>query len=217
MSRPVVVGITGASGAVYAKRLLNVLHHSGHHVQLSISPSGKIVLQQEMGIRLELDNFDPETLVPLSIDPNDKRLAKTIELNEPSKPGDLEYFHFGNFMSAMASGSARSAGMVVCPCSGGTLAGIVHGSSSNLIQRAAEVHLKERRKLILVPRETPLSLGYIENMKKATEAGAVVMSAMPGWYHGVKSLDDLIDFMVARILDQLEIPHALMQRWGEDA
>jgi len=217
MSLPVVVAITGASGAVYAQRLLHVLHHSGYDVQLSISPSGKIVFQQEMGIHLELDNFDPETLIPLTVDPNDKRLLATIALNEANTPGDFQYYHYGNFMSPMASGSARSAGMVVCPCSGGTLAGIVSGTCSNLIQRAAEVHLKERRKLILVPRETPLSLGYIDNMKRATESGAVVMPAMPGWYHGVKSLEDLIDFMVARILDQLEIPHALMQRWGEDA
>jgi len=217
MSLPVVVAITGASGAVYARRLLNVLHHSGYDVQLSISPSGKVVLQHEMGIQLELDNFDPETLVPLSADPEDKRLLATIELNEASSPGDFQYYHYANFLSPMASGSARSAGMVVCPCSGGTLAGIVNGTCTNLIQRAAEVHLKERRKLILMPRETPLSLGYIDNMKRATEAGAVVMPAMPGWYHGVKSLDDLVDFMVARVLDQLEIPHALMQRWGEDA
>lgn len=217
MSLPVVVAITGASGAVYAKRLLNVLHHSGYDVQLSISPSGKIVFEQEMGIQLELDNFAPETLVPQTVDSGDKRLLATIKLNKATSPGSIRYYHYTNFMSPMASGSARSAGMVVCPCSGGTLAGIVNGTCTNLIQRAAEVHLKERRKLVLVPRETPLSLGYIDNMKRATEAGAVVMPAMPGWYHGVKSLDDLIDFMVARILDQLEIPHALMQRWGEDA
>ena len=217
MSLPVVVAITGASGAVYAQRLLNVLHHSGYDVQLSISPSGQIVLQHEVGIQLELDNVNPETLIPLTPRANDKRLLETIKLNDAAKPGDFQYYHYGNFLSPMASGSARSAGMVVCPCSGGTLAGIVNGTCSNLIQRAAEVHLKERRKLILVPRETPLSLGYIDNMKKATESGAVVMPAMPGWYHGVDSLNDLIDFMVARILDQLEIPHALMQRWGEDA
>ncbi|MBI1247329.1 UbiX family flavin prenyltransferase [bacterium] len=217
MSLPVVVAITGASGAVYARRLLNVLHHSGLDIQLSISPSGKTVFHQELDIEFELDSFDPETLVASEIPPSDVRLAKTAEMNQATAPGTLRYFHFTDFMSPMASGSARSAGMVVCPCSGGTLAGIVHGTCTNLIQRAAEVHLKERRKLILVPRETPLSLGYIDNLRKAAEAGAVVMPAMPGWYHGVESLDDLIDFMVARILDQLEIPHALMQRWGEDA
>ncbi|GAA4424948.1 flavin prenyltransferase UbiX [Bremerella cremea] len=217
MSLPVVVAITGASGAVYARRLLNVLYHSGYDVQLSISQSGQTVFQQELGIRLELDSFDPTTLVTDSIPADDLRLTETAKQNQATKPGTLRYYHFGNFMSPMASGSARSAGMVVCPCSGGTLAGIVHGNCTNLIQRSAEVHLKERRKLILVPRETPISLGYIDNLRKAAEAGAVVMPAMPGWYHGVESLDDLIDFMVARILDQLEIPHALMQRWGEDA
>lgn len=217
MSFPVVVAITGASGAVYARRLLNVLYHSGYDIQLSVSPSGQVVFQQELDLHLALDRFELEALVPPAVDPNDRRLAKTIELNNTTKPGEIHYYHYADFMSPMASGSARSAGMVVCPCSGGTMAGIVNGTCTNLIQRAAEVHLKERRKLILVPRETPLSLGYIENMRKATEAGAVVMPAMPGWYHGVKSLDDLIDFMVARILDQLDIPHALMQRWGEDA
>ncbi|PQO29946.1 UbiX family flavin prenyltransferase [Blastopirellula marina] len=217
MSLPIVVAITGASGAVYARRLLSVLHHCGYDVQLSISTSGQTVFQQELGIRLELDNFDPWTLVPPQVEPGDTALAKTVELNHAQEPGTLSYYHFADFMSPMASGSARSAGMVVCPCSGGTLSGIVNGTCTNLIQRAAEVHLKERRKLILVPRETPLSLGYIDNLRKAVEAGAVVMPAMPGWYHGVKSLDDLIDFMVARILDQLAIPHALMHRWGDDA
>lgn len=217
MSLPIVVAITGASGAVYARRLLNVLHHSGYDIQLSISTSGQTVFQQELGIRLELDNFDPWTLVSAEVETNDSKLAKTVELNHAAEPGEFRYCHFADFMSPMASGSARSAGMVVCPCSGGTLAGIVNGNCTNLIQRAAEVHLKERRKLILVPRETPLSLGYIDNMRRAVEAGAVVMPAMPGWYHGVRSLDDLVDFMVARILDQLDIPHALIHRWGDDA
>ena len=106
--------------------------------------------------------------------------------------------------------------MVICPCSGGTLGAVVGGISSNLIQRAAAVHLKERRKLILVPRETPLSLIQIENMKRAHEAGAIVLPAMPGWYHGVSSLEDLIDFVAARILDQLEVEHSITKRWGND-
>ena len=117
-------------------------------------------------------------------------------------------------MAPPASGSFLTGGMVVCPCSGSTLSGIAHGSSTNLIQRAADVHLKERRKLILVPRETPLSLIHLDNMRKAAEAGAVILPAMPGWYHGVKSVQDLVDFVVARILDQLGISHKLMQRWG---
>jgi 4-hydroxy-3-polyprenylbenzoate decarboxylase len=104
--------------------------------------------------------------------------------------------------------------MVICPCSGTTLSGVAHGTSSNLIQRAADVHLKERRTLILVPRETPLSIIQLNNMQQAAEAGAVILPASPGWYHGVHSVEDLVDFVVARILDQLRIPHQLMQRWG---
>jgi 4-hydroxy-3-polyprenylbenzoate decarboxylase len=105
--------------------------------------------------------------------------------------------------------------MVVCPCSGSTLSGIAHGASNNLIQRAADVHLKEHRRLILVPREAPLSIVHLDNMRRACEAGAVVLPASPGWYHGVHSIGDLVDFVVARILDQLGIEHTLTRRWGE--
>ncbi len=114
----------------------------------------------------------------------------------------------------MASGSALTSGMVICPCSGGTLSAVAHGASTNLIQRAADVHLKERRKLILVPRETPLSLIHLDNMKRACEAGAIVLPASPGWYHGVQSVRDLVDFIVARILDHLDVAHELSGRWG---
>ena len=117
-------------------------------------------------------------------------------------------------MAPIASGSFPTAGMVDCPCSGGTLSAIAHGGSGNLIQRAAQGHLKERRRLILVPRETPLSLVSLENMKEACLAGASILPAMPGWYHGVRSVDDLVDFVVARILDQLELEHRLMEPWG---
>jgi 4-hydroxy-3-polyprenylbenzoate decarboxylase len=106
--------------------------------------------------------------------------------------------------------------MVICPCSGTTLSAIAAGAAGNLIQRAAEVHLKERRKLILVPRETPLSLAHIDNMRRVTEAGAIVLPASPGWYHGVKRLEDLVDFVVARICDQLGVEHNLMKRWGTE-
>jgi 4-hydroxy-3-polyprenylbenzoate decarboxylase len=128
----------------------------------------------------------------------------------------VHYHHHADFMAPVASGSFLTGGMVVCPCSGSTLSGIAHGASNNLIQRAADCHLKERRKLILVPRETPLSIVQLDNMRRAAEAGAVILPAMPGWYHGVKSLQDLVDFVVARILDQLGVPQALMRRWGEE-
>jgi 4-hydroxy-3-polyprenylbenzoate decarboxylase len=105
--------------------------------------------------------------------------------------------------------------MIVCPCSGSTLSGIARAAASNLITRAAEVHLKEHRKLILVPRETPISVLQLENMHRAAQAGAILLPAMPGWYHGVDGLDSMVDFVVARILDQVEVDNALMQRWGE--
>jgi 4-hydroxy-3-polyprenylbenzoate decarboxylase len=132
------------------------------------------------------------------------------------EPGTVLYHHFEDFMAPIASGSFLTSGMVVCPCSGSTMSAVVTGASNNLIQRAADVHLKERRPLILVPRETPLSTLQLENMRRACDLGAIVLPAMPGWYHGVKTLRDLVDFVVARILDQLKIEHSLMRRWGVD-
>lgn len=200
MGPPVVVAITGASGVVYAIRLLDVLLSQGRHVHLIVSPAGATVLKHELAIDIDPVNFALEQL----------RLASPV-----SAATELLEFHaHTDYMAAPASGSYITAGMVVCPCSGGTLSAIALGTSRNLIQRAADVHLKERRKLILVPRETPLSLVFIENMRRACAAGAVILPAMPGWYHGVESTDALVDFIVARILDQLGVEHELMRRWG---
>ena len=206
MSAPYVVAITGASGAIYAQRLLQALLAAGHDIYLCISPAGKTVIQQELRLNVDLDDFHASQLLPDSIPP----------LPDPpgAVPGQLRYYHYGNYFAPIASGSALTSGMVICPCSGGTLSGVVTGASSNLIHRAADVHLKERRPLILIPRETPLSLVQIENMQKACEQGATVLPAMPGWYHGVESLQDLVDFVVARTLDHLGVPHHLMKRWG---
>jgi 4-hydroxy-3-polyprenylbenzoate decarboxylase len=195
---PLVVAITGASGAVYAVRLLETLLAGGRIVHLLISPSGASVIEQELNRSVQLDRFDPAALLPSLED-----------------AGRLAYHHYQDFLAAPASGSFLTAGMVVCPWSGSTLSGIAHGGSNNLIQRAADVHLKERRKLILVPRETPLSLIHLDNMRRAAESGAIILPAMPGWYHGVRSVDDLVDFVVARILDQLGVPHNLVERWGQ--
>ena len=196
---PFVVGITGASGAVYATRLLEALLELGHQVHVTISRSGQTVLKQELALDVDLQRFDPAAL----------------QLDVPGDCLDrLVYHHHGDYFSPVASGSARTSGMVICPCSGGTLSAVAHGTSTNLIQRAADVHLKERRKLIVVPRETPLSLIHLENMKRVCEAGAVVLPASPGWYHGVQSLRDLVDFIVARILDHLDVEHELSGRWG---
>lgn len=214
MIRPLVLGITGASGAAYAVRLLDVLLRTGHSVHASISPSGAAVIKQELNVTVDLQQFDPDALLK-SIERFQFHESGQRTRGE-ARRGAITYHHFQDYMTPIASGSFLTAGMVICPCSGSTLSGVVHGASTNLIQRAADVHLKERRRLILVPRETPLSLIHLENMRRACEAGAIVLPAMPGWYHGVRSLGDLIDFVVARILDQLELPHQLMRRWGSD-
>jgi 4-hydroxy-3-polyprenylbenzoate decarboxylase len=199
MNHPIVVAITGASGAVYAVRLLETLLAAGREVFLSISPSGKAVLQTELGVDVNLDRFSASSLCKAG----------------DGIAGNVHYVHHQDLMSPIASGSFLTAGMVVCPCSGSTLAAIAHSLGTNLIHRAAEVQLKERRKLILMPRETPLSLPQIDNMRKATEAGAVVLPASPGFYHGPKTIDDLVNFVVARICDQLAVEHNLMKRWGD--
>jgi flavin prenyltransferase len=228
MNPRIVLGITGASGAVYAVRLLDVLLAAGYDVHLSISPAGQQVLKHELGLTVDLDHFharnlllrDEKSLADSSLDLT-RELAgiSTEESNVLSmslkEPGRIVYHHYADLMAGIASGTFLTAGMVVCPCSGGTLSAIVHGMSTNLIHRAADVHLKEQRKLILVPRETPLSLIQIDNLRKAAEAGAVILPAAPGFYHGAKSIRDLVDFVVGKICDQLQIEHALVKRWGE--
>lgn len=226
-ARPrIVLAITGASGAPYAVRLLDVLVAAGCDVQLLISPAGQAVLKQELALDIDLANVTLADLVPpAGAYAHDAKWAGVRNVFGPEpfashgspveRLGGVIYHHYQNLFAPIASGSSLTAGMVVCPCSGGTLSGIAHGTSANLIQRAADVHLKERRKLILVPRETPLSLIQLDNMKRCVEAGAVVLPAMPGWYHGVTSLRDLIDFVVGRICDQLGISNALVKRWGE--
>jgi flavin prenyltransferase len=212
-SQRLVLGVTGASGAVYALRLLDVLLNAGCEVYLSISPAGKAVLHEELGVEVDLDAFEPGSLWG-----TDRLGIGRVQQDNSARrrPGVIHYCHFRNLLAPIASGSFLTAGMVVCPCSGSTLGAISHAMGDNLIHRAAEVHLKERRKLILVPRETPLSLIQLDNMRRVTEAGAVVLPASPGFYHGVRGLGDLVNFVVARICDQLGVPHSLMRRWGAD-
>jgi len=227
VSRPFVLAITGASGVVYATRLLETLINTGHDVHLTISPAGATVLKEELDIAVDLDDFHLAAMM-LDIEKSefDRKLEamrtlagiSTADSNvlatDTILPGEVTYHHHLDFMAPIASGSYLTAGMVVCPCSGGTLSGIVHGTSSNLIQRACDVHLKENRKLVLVPRETPLSVVQLENMTKAARMGATVLPAAPGWYHGVRTLQDLVDFVVARALDQLGVDNVLIRRWG---
>jgi 4-hydroxy-3-polyprenylbenzoate decarboxylase len=228
MKRHIVVAITGASGATYAIRLVEVLLAAGCDVHLTISAAAQAVLKQELNLTVDLENFHPSMLMlGGKIHTTDPKLqmVRTLAgisseessvLSVPSgEQGQIRYHHYRDYMAPIASGSFLTDGMVVCPCSGGTLSAIVYSTTANLIHRAAEVHLKERRRLILVPRETPLSLVQLENLKRAAEAGAVILPAMPGFYHGVTSIQDLVDFIVARICDQLNVPNALIRRWGQ--
>ena len=199
--KPIVLGITGASGVPYAVRLLEILAQQPLPVHVSISDCGRQVLRQELHREIDLEAFRWESLLP------------DVDLSQ----ADFHYHHYKDFFTPIASGSFLTRAMVICPCSGTTLSGIVHATGGNLIQRAAEVHLKERRKLILVPRETPLSVVQLENYYRAGQVGAVVLPAMPGFYHGAQTIADLVDFVVARILDQLDIQHSLMKRWGSQS
>lgn len=196
---PIVLAITGASGVVYGTRLLEVLLHSNVDVHLTISDSARVVIKHELGLDLDLNDFSLSQLIPGADDST-----------------SVSYHHYKDFMTPIASGSFVTRGMVVCPCSGGTLSGIATAASRNLIQRAADVHLKERRPLVLVPREAPLSLIQIDNMRTTCAAGATILPASPGFYHDAQSVADLVDFIVARTLDHLNIEHQLIRRWGTE-
>jgi 4-hydroxy-3-polyprenylbenzoate decarboxylase len=198
-----VLAMTGASGAPYGVRLLEVLIRAGRTVHLVMSPSGVQVLQQEMDRRIDLDHFRlVDLLGPVAAE---------------AASGQILYHDHRNFMAGIASGSFLTAGMVICPCSSGTVAAIAHGLSQNLIHRAADVHLKEKRKLVLVPRETPMSVVQLRNLTICAEVGAVVLPASPGFYTKPQSLDDAINFIVGRVCDQLGVEHHLFRRWGEKA
>ena len=212
----IVVGVTGASGSIYAIRLLQVLVKAGYETHLAVSPSGAAVLKQECALDFDVISPDIESLVCCTPEwSTSQPLVDRGLVTDALASKQLSYHRHDDYMTPIASGSFKTKAMVICPCSGSTLSGVARSASANLIQRAADVHLKEMRKLVLVPRETPLSVIQLENMHRLAMAGAVILPAMPGWYHGVESLDCLVDFVVSRILDQLEIDNALMQRWGE--
>jgi len=209
---PIVVALTGASGVVYGVRLLEVLLRQGVAVELTISPSAVQVVSQELERQIDLHRFLPETLGLTGCG----AIVGESHVFQSESGGRLRYNHFQDYFTGIASGSFKTSGMVICPCSMGTLAAIAGGLSTNLIQRAADVHLKERRKLIVVPRETPLGSIQLENMKRLVDAGAVVLPAMPGFYHRPQSVGELVDFVVTRICDQLGISVNLTARWGAD-
>jgi flavin prenyltransferase len=191
---PVVLAITGASGAPYAVRLLEVLATHQVPTWLLVSSHGWRLLTAECGI-------------------HDDRELKRATGGEWTS---VRVFDDGDRGADPASGSARTAGMVICPCSMGTVAAIAHGTSRSLIERAADVVLKEGRRLILVPRETPLSLVHLRNLMLAAEAGATVLPAAPGFYHQPQQVRDLVDFVVQRVLDHLDLDIALVRRWGSE-
>lgn len=195
-TRPIVFALTGASGAPYAVRLLEALVAARRRVQLIVSSHGLRLLRTET----ELHSLE----------------ALRDQVGAAGFDQYVMTYDDGDRGAAPASGSALTAGMVVCPCSMGTLSAISTGASRSLIERAADVTLKERRPLVLVTRETPLSEIHLENMLRVTRAGAVVMPAAPGFYHRPAKLDDLVDFMVARILDHLGVEHRVGRRWGDE-
>lgn len=195
-----VFGVAGASGAPYARRVLEQMLVAGHDVKAVITDAGRKVLDVEEGLLLT-GNTEADT--PLLLD-----WARAKDA-----PGTFELFHHKDVAAPIASGSFASDGMVVVPCSGGTLGRISHGISNGLLERAADVSLKERRRLVLVPREMPLSLIHLRNMTAVTEAGAIVLPASPGFYHNPKSVDDLVDMVAGRILASLGIDTRLMKPW----
>ena len=210
MAERIVLAMSGGSGAIYGIRLLERLLAAGREVHLILSAAAAQVLRDELDLttdELEEHSFLNEVrdvLGGYGFRPPDDPL-----------PGRLICHDAHDWTAGVASGSFRTSGMAICPCSMNTIAAIAHGIATNLIQRAADVHLKERRTLVLVPRETPLSVVQLSNLRACAAAGAVVLPAMPGWYHRPRTLADLVDFLVARILDHLDVPHALVRRWGE--
>ncbi len=198
--RSVTLAWTGASGMPYGVRLLEQLLASGIHVYLLVSAAAQIVARQEMNWSLP---SQPE------------RLQAELEARWPQASGTLRVLGREEWFAPVASGSNPADAMVICPCTMGALAAIAQGLSENLIERAADVCIKERRTLVLVPRETPFSVLHLENMLRLARLGVVILPPNPGFYHLPRSLDEIVDFVVARILDQLHVPHVLMPRWGE--
>ncbi len=200
MTTTITLALTGASGMPYGVRLLECLLAADAQVYLLYSQAAQVVAKQEMDLTLPARTAEAEALFT-------ERFK--------ARPGQLRVFGREEWFAPVASGSNAADAMVICPCTIGTLAAVAAGMSDNLIERAADVMLKERRKLVLVPRETPISSIHLEAMLKLAHAGAVILPANPGFYHRPQSVAAVVDFIVARILDQLGIEHQLMARWGE--
>ena len=193
------IAITGASGAPYGLRLLQELVKGGHTVSLCMSREGISILHDETGLMLKGSETDIQNI-----------LERTLR----AEKGQFRYFEEENLYAPIASGSSKVDAMIVMPCSMKTLASIAHGFASNLIERAADVMLKEKRKLIIVPRETPLSAVHLRNMLALAEIGCHIIPAMPAFYHHPKSIQDMVDFIVGRVMDSLGLENDLSPRWG---
>lgn len=200
-NKAITLAFTGASGAPYGLRLLECLLAAGYQVHLLISSAARVVLATEHDMKLPA---------------NPESAQKTLVAHLNCDAEKLIVYGKDDWFSPVASGSAAPKQMVVCPCSAGSVAAIAHGMSDNLIERAADVVMKERGQLLLVVRETPFSTLHLENMHKLSQMGVTIMPASPGFYHQPKSIDDLVDFMVARILDHLNVEQGLVPRWGYD-
>ncbi len=198
--RSITLAMTGASGAQYGLRLLECLVQKGLKVQFLISEAARIVVAAETDLDL----------------PDDSKLEEFLTLNFDAEPGQIIVSTSRDWFSSVASGSAAPKSMVICPASGGTISAIALGASNNLIERAADVAIKEKYQLIVVPRETPLSEIHLENMLKLARLGATILPAMPGFYHDPETINDLIDFIVARVLDHLDISQDIVPRWGDE-
>lgn len=198
-TRHIIVAITGASGSVYGLRLISELLKAGTRISLILSPAGLQVLNHETGVDWPADI---------------KEQRRQVQDHFASIA--IDCLAIDDFWSGPASGSAAADGMVVIPCSMGTAGRIAAGLSNNLLERAADVMLKERRLLVLVPRETPLNTIHLENLLRLSRAGAVILPAMPGFYQGPEHMADLVNFVVGKVLDQLEVEHQLFSRWGEE-
>ncbi len=200
--KTITVALTGASGMPYGLRLVECLIQAGARVYLLYSQAAHVVAKQEMDLALPSRPQDAERFFAERYSP---------------KEGQLRVFGREDWFAPVASGSNPPDAMAICPCSMGTLAAVAAGLSDNLIERAADVMLKEGRKLVLVPRETPFSALHLEHMLKLSRAGAVILPANPAFYHRPKSLEELVDFIVARVLDQVGVPQQLLRRWGREA
>lgn len=197
----IALAITGASGVQYALRLLEVLLEAGCHVDLLISKPGQVVIGMETDLELPGRTAD---------------MQRFFAARHADAPGTLTVLGMDQWTAAVASGSGAPDAMVICPCTTGTLAAVAAGHCNSLLERAADVVLKERKRLIVMPREMPLSEIHLENMLRLARMGAVIMPPNPGFYNKPESIDELIDFVVARTLDHLDVPHRLVPRWGLD-